>query len=143
MQFQPSPSRMELGERLTDAVRVEEYSHSPGLAGARVCRSSVQDVETRTRVGTLDDAPLRAVPVLDQCEAICDFKSHGPDVVCRDAGDSSQEGVAHGVRTGDDAPLRAVPLLDQRLKNPIGNSDISHCPDIAGGDSRNSIQDVI
>src|SRR5258706_268048 len=126
MQFQPSPSRMELGERLTDAVRVEEYSHSPGLAGVRVCRSSVQDVETRTRVGTLDDAPLRVVPVLDQCEAICDFKSHGPDVVCRDAGDSSQEDVAYGVRTGDDAPLRAVPLLDQGLRYIHGIIDLHY-----------------
>src|SRR5258706_14077618 len=123
MQFQPSPSRMELGERLTDAVRVEEYSHSPGLAGARVCRSSIQDVETRTRVGALDDAPLRAVPVPDQCEAVCDFKSHGPDVVCRDAGDSSQEVVAHRVRTGDDAPLSDVQLFAQRLSSPNGNSN--------------------
>jgi len=120
---------MELGERLFGSAWVEEYSHGPGLTGVGICISPSQEIEGRTGIGAGNQAPLRAVPVLDQRlrEAVGETKSYGPDVVCRDDGKSTQRAVVcTGAETLDRAPRGAVPVLDQRVSRGL-----SYRPDIA------------
>src|SRR5437870_1315081 len=103
---------IELGERLYHSGGAE-LPHSPGLAGALVCRSRLKEVGGRAGVGAGDHAPTGAVPLFD--EGLRDVAggveecSHGPDVGGGDDGHPPEIIGPPRARTGDDAPAGAVP----------------------------------
>jgi len=92
--------------------------------------------------GTGDNAPARAVPVLDQCvlrrqhERI--HTPHRPHVVARRAGYAEEGGVSGG--SGDDAPARPVEMLGERLKRPTPGPDQADRPDIVVSDYRGRVE---
>ena len=64
--------------------------------------------------GAGNDAPPRAVPVLDQAVRSAEGVPHDPGVVRCWGGYSSQETIRRQIRALDDAPARAVPVRDKR-----------------------------
>src|SRR5207302_1887540 len=76
------------GERLTDATGVAVGSHGPDVSG-RDDRHADQLVKRGPGTGSVDHAPVRAVPVLGQgladATGVHAF-SYGPDIGGRDGG---------------------------------------------------------
>src|SRR5439155_1044931 len=119
-------------------------SYGPELAGGWNRGHPVKDA-TCPRVWARGDAPVRAVPVLDQRlvgAAPIGGVSHRPDVACRDGCHPGKFVVTRStVRAGDDAPLSAIPVLDQRLvATPVVEE--SHGPDVACREGRHPSQVV-
>src|SRR5207249_3514973 len=105
------------GKGLPQAAR-GIIAHRPNIVrGNR--RDALQLVVGRVYVGTVDYAPLTAVPVLGERPVVraADVPTHGPHVVGRDGGHRVEPviGVAPaGVVGVGQAPLRAVPMDAQR-----------------------------
>src|SRR5713226_262535 len=114
---------IELGEGVYHSGGAE-LPHSPGLAGALVCRSCLKEVVVRTGVGAGDHAPTGAVPLFDEglrgVAGGVEECSHGPDVGGGDDGHPPEIIGSPRARAGDDAPAGAVPVLDQRPRDILG-----------------------
>src|SRR5436309_2290874 len=135
---------MELGERLRCATGSSELPHGPGLPGARVHRSPAKAVAwagagAGVRAG--DDTPTAAVPLLGQRPAAA--VSHSPHIAGRERRDAEEVVECPvGAGAGNDAPRGAVPVQSERLKSTAGISERAHGPDVVGGDSGDSKQEV-
>ncbi len=92
----------------------------------------------RSDIWAWDNAPPRAVPVLDQSAlyvAVVSGGTHGPNVTRRDSCHAVKEVVMRSdIWAWDNAPSCAVPVLDQRLEHTIVTHGGSHRPDIIRGD---------
>src|SRR5207245_2390982 len=108
-------------------------SHRPDV-GLVDGRDATELVILGAGIGTLHDAPLGAVPVLDQRLAwrtrIQLIGAHGPHILWATGGHTRQQvdNAAH-TGTGHHTPLTAIPVLGERLAFP---GRIAHRPDVAG-----------
>lgn len=117
---------------------INEVPHSPDVSGGDD-GDSIEDVGYGAGICWMgDDAPTAAVPLFDQCPTAA--VSHGPDVAAGDRRYGSQVSTGGDAGAGDGAPTRAVPVQSECLKE-IGAGDcfdVSHSPDIIGGDGGHS-----
>src|SRR5439155_3447401 len=85
-------------------------------------------------VRALDNAPRRAVPMLDQRLYRVVVVSHGPNVAGRDGGHCEEDvnTGSYNVRALDDLPTGTVPVFDQRLGDQAAAGVVvgSHRPDV-------------
>jgi hypothetical protein len=100
---------------------------------------------TFTRSGRAgDNAPFRAIPVLDEGPgSVAQRFSHRPDIPRRDDGRSEQEaGKRPGdVWTGNDAPFPAIPVFDEYVSGRIFTAlrgIVAHRPDVGCRESSDS-----
>ncbi len=117
-----------------------EVAHGPDVSGGDGCHSS-QLVVLRAGIGAGDDAPLVAVPVLD--EGLQDVAgipeiAHRPDITGGDGRDRGKN--ADLFWDPGHAPTRAVPVLDEWWPPGAGEPD---GPDIVGRDGGHAEEVVI
>src|SRR2546421_4102582 len=129
-----------LNERLRDAAGgILGLPHRPDVVGRDDgdCKEEIgQRAGARAGVHT----PTAAVPLLDQRPAAA--VSHSPHIAGRDRRDAEEVGTPRAAGAGDDAPRGAVPVQGERLKGAAGISERAHGPDVVGGDSSDSKQEV-
>ena|ERR1051326_7075206 len=92
----------------------------------------------RSDIRARDNAPPRAVPVLDESAlyvAVVSGGTHGPNVARRDGCHTIKKVVIRSnIRTWNYTPVPAVPVLDQRVDHTIVTDEFSHRPDVIRGD---------
>jgi len=129
-------------QRLLVALKEERVAHCPDVVGTD-CRDTIQRTVDITRTRTGYDAPLNAIPVLDQSKAAVLIVSNCPDIIRRDSGHSSQNVVDIGyIGTGNDTPLRAIPVFNQCATWLLGGTIRTDCPYIVRGNGGYAIEYV-
>src|SRR6266568_6613807 len=141
--------RVMLSERQLRTVKgaAPVISNGPCLSRAWNLCHCIELVVTRARIGTRDNTPLAAIPVLN--EGLLDIMAgegvtHSPDVCSRESRHPNQlvdSGV--GVRTGPDCPVRAIPVHGQRSHCSSAVEIETHSPDVVRGDGCDSEQVVV
>src|SRR6266568_7050278 len=122
-------------------------SYSPGIIH-RERYHSLKSVPIRARAWAGDEAPLFAIPPLDEglVGTIREVVSHGPELVgSRGACHTVQKiGIHPWVCTGNQAPGFTVPVVDQHhLSTTSRSSGRSHCPDVLCRERHCCIQPAI
>jgi len=123
-----------------------ELSHDPDVVG-RDSSYATQVVDIQCiGVGTGYDAPVGAIPVLDECvaEGLIGVAgrafsiAHSPDIVGGDGFYRIQSVVGcpgTGIGTGNNTPVGTIPMLNKRIQaNGTCVLEGTHSPDIVGGD---------
>ena len=95
-------------------------------------------ITPRSSIGTRDNTPLAAIPVLNK--RLLDIIAgegvpNSPDIGCRESRHPNQlvdSGV--GVRTGNDCPVRPIPVHGQRSYRSIAVEVETHSPDVVRGE---------
>src|SRR5258708_37535006 len=122
-------------------------SYSPGI----ICRNGsdrdqgIALIDLVSARGTGNNAPPRAIPMLDQGLVRPFDTSYRPDIIWRGGSDGTQRNslrLRSRVRVDD--PLRAIPVLKHRLRSGWSpDGVVSYHPDVILRESCHPVQAII